>query len=574
MSKKEYDLLTEIQNLPPSPLETLKENSHYLRGTISESLNDPLTGAMREQDQPLIKFHGTYQQQDRDVDDERKQQKLEPLFGFLIRIRVPGGITSPKQWLVLDQLSDQYADRSMKLTTRQAFQFHGVLKRHLKTTIQKINNTLLDTLAACGDVNRNVMSSANPFESAVHAEVAGHARSISKHLTPQSAAYHEIWLDGTLVGGGEKEEEPLYGKNYLPRKFKTAIAIPPRNDTDVLSNDLGFIAIVEKDQLIGYNLTVGGGMAYTFGNKGTYPRVADVVGYFPKEQIVEVSEAVLVFQRDHGNRSDRKNARLKYTIDRFGLDYFRSELKRTHRIELEEVKPYEFQTLGDCYGWTQSADGLWHYTLFVEGGKLVDRNSYFAKTAVREIAKIHQGNFILTGNQNVIIAQVTREQKHKIEKILRKYKVVNGNRLSQLRQNSIACAALPFCGLAFAEAERYLPTLVDKLDKLLEANGLFNEPITIRMTGCPNGCGRPFLAEIGLVGKAPGRYNLYLGAGFTGNRLNKLFKEMLSEEEILAELTPIIGDFAKNRQLNERFGNFVIRQGYVKETIEGKNFHD
>jgi len=217
---------------------------------------------------------------------------------------------------------------------------------------------------------------------------------------------------------------------------------------------------------------------------------------------------------------------------------------------------------------------LWHYTLFVEGGKLVDRNSYFAKTAVREIAKIHQGNFILTGNQNVIIAQVTREQKHKIEKILRKYKVVNGNRLSQLRQNSIACAALPFCGLAFAEAERYLPTLVDKLDKLLEANGLFNEPITIRMTGCPNGCGRPFLAEIGLVGKAPGRYNLYLGAGFTGNRLNKLFKEMLSEEEILAELTPIIGDFAKNRQLNERFGNFVIRQGYVKETIEGKNFHD
>ena len=559
---------------PPSPIEIIKENSNYLRGTIIESLNDSLTGSIKEKDQVLSKFHGTYQQQDRDLDDERKHQKLEPLYSFLIRVRVPGGITTPAQWLALDELADKYADKTLKLTTRQAFQFHGVLKRNLKTTMQEINKTLLDTIAACGDVNRNVMSSANPFESPLHAEVAEDAKRISAHLTPQTAAYHEIWLDGKLFEGGEKEEEPLYGKTYLPRKFKTAIAIPPRNDTDVLSNDLGFIAIIENGQLFGYNVTVGGGMAYTFGNNNTYPRVADVVGYIPKDKIVEVSEAVLVFQRDHGNRSDRKNARLKYTVDRLGLDYFHSELKRSHGIQLEIAKPYKFTTLGDKYGWSKSADGQWHYTVFVEGGKLVDRTGYPAKTALREVAKIHSGSFILTGNQNVVIAQVSEKLKLKIESILKKYNVIDGKSLSQLRQNSIACAALPLCGLAFAEAERYLPSLVDKLDKVLEANGLLNEPITIRMTGCANGCGRPFLAEIGLVGRAPGKYNLYLGASFVGDRLNKLYKEMLSEEEIIAALTPILEDYAKTRDTNEHFGNFVIRKEYVKATTEGKKFHE
>jgi sulfite reductase (NADPH) hemoprotein beta-component len=559
---------------PPSPIEIIKENSNYLRGTIIESLNDSLTGSIKEQDQVLSKFHGTYQQQDRDLDDERKHQKLEPLYSFLIRVRVPGGITTPAQWLALDELADKYADKTLKLTTRQAFQFHGVLKRNLKTTMQEINKTLLDTIAACGDVNRNVMSSANPFESPLHAEVAEDAKRISAHLTPQTAAYHEIWLDGKLFEGGEKEEEPLYGKTYLPRKFKTAIAIPPRNDSDVLSNDLGFIAIIENGQLSGYNVTVGGGMAYTFGNNNTYPRVADVVGYIPKDKIVSVSEAVLVFQRDHGNRSDRKNARLKYTVDRLGLDYFHSELKRTHGIQLEVAKPYKFTTLGDKYGWSKSADGQWHYTVFVEGGKLVDRAGYPAKTALREVAKAHSGSFILTGNQNVVIAQVSEKLKLKIESILKKYNVIDGKSLSQLRQNSIACAALPLCGLAFAEAERYLPSLVDKLDKVLEANGLLNEPITIRMTGCANGCGRPFLAEIGLVGRAPGKYNLYLGASFVGDRLNKLYKEMLSEEEIIAALTPILEDYAKTKDTNEHFGNFVIRKGYVKATTEGKKFHE
>ena len=557
----------------PSPIEVIKENSNYLRGTISESLEDPLTGGIRKDDQVLIKFHGTYQQQDRDLDDERKRQKLEPLYSFLIRVRVPGGITTARQFLDLDSLSEQYGDKTLKLTTRQAFQFHGVLKRNLKTTIREINQSLLDTIAACGDVNRNVMCSANPFESSVHGEVAEDAKRISAHLTPQTNAYHEIWLDGKLVEGGEKEEEPLYGKLYLPRKFKIAIAIPPRNDSDVLSNDLGFIAIVEDGQLVGYNVTVGGGMAYTFGNEVTYPRVADVVGYFSKEKIVDVAEAVLIFQRDHGNRSERKNARLKYTIDRLGLDFFRSEIKRTKGIILEPSKKYHFDSMGDKYGWTQSADHLWHYTVFVEGGKLADRNGYLAKTALREIARIHQGTFILTGNQNLVIAQVSESQKPLIVKLLKKYKVADTSRLSLLRQNSIACAALPYCGLAFAEAERYLPTLIDRIDKVLESNGLLQTPISIRMTGCPNGCGRPFLAEIGLVGRTPGLYNLYLGAGFAGERLNKLYKEMLSEDEIIKALTPILEDYSQNRIKDEYFGDFVIRKNYIKATLEGKNFH-
>jgi len=570
---KKTEPMDNNNNPQPSPLEIIKEQSNYLRGTIKESLSDPLTGALRDEDQILIKFHGTYQQQDRDLDDDRKRQKLEPLYSFLIRVRVPGGVLSSQQWLNLDALTNQYGDKTMKLTTRQTVQFHGVLKRNLKTTIQKINQSLLDTLAACGDVNRNVMCSANPFESAVHAEVSEDAKRISAHLSPRTNAYHEIWLDGKLMEGGEKEVEPLYRKYYLPRKFKIAMAIPPRNDTDVLSNDLGFIAIVEEGKLIGYNLTVGGGMAYTFGNNATYPRVADVVGYLPKEKIVEAAEAVLIFQRDHGNRSERKNARLKYTIDRLGLDFFRAEINRTHGIVLEAVKEYKFITLGDKYGWTKSADGLWHYGVFVEGGKLTDKNGYLAKTALREIALVHQGTFILTGNQNVVITQVDESQKPVIEALLKKYKVINADKISALRQNSIACAALPLCALAFAEAERYLPTLIDRIDKVLETNGILQVPISIRMTGCANGCGRPFLAEIAFVGRAPGKYNLYLGASFTGERLNKLYKEMLSEDQIIEALIPILQDFALNRSEDEHFGDFVIRKEYVKETTAGLNFH-
>lgn len=557
----------------PGSFEELKANSNYLRGTIQESLADQVTGSLSPDDQLLIKFHGTYQQQNRDLDEERKKQKLEPLYSYLIRVRVPAGIVTPEQWVALDDLSAKYADNELKLTTRQAFQFHAVLKRNLKATIQEINQTLLDTISACGDVNRNVMSSANPYESLIHGDVAEDVKRVSEGLSPKSRAYHEIWLNKELIAGGEEEEEPLYGKVYLPRKFKTAMAIPPRNDTDVFSNDLGFIAIAENGKLIGYNLTVGGGMAFTFGNDNTFPRLADVVGYLPKEDVVKVSEAVVVFQRDHGNREDRKQARFKYTVEKYGLDYFKSEIKRTHGIELEEAKPYVFETQGDNYGWLQGADGQWHFTLFVEGGKLTDFKGLKAKTAIREIAEFHKGTFILTGNQNLVIAQVSEENKVRIEEVLSKYSIPSGESLSKLRKHSIACAALPYCSLSFAEAERYLPVLVDRLDDVLKDLGIYDLPISIRMTGCPNGCGRPFLGEIALVGRAPGLYNLYLGAGFGGERLNKLYKEMLSEDQILGILKPILTDYANSRETNERFGDFVIRKDYVKAVLAGREFH-
>ncbi len=554
--------------------EDLKANSNYLRGTIKESLANTHTGSLSADDQLLIKFHGTYQQQNRDLDEERKRQKLEPLYSYLIRVRVPAGIATPSQWIALDDLSAKYADNELKLTTRQAFQLHAVLKRNLKSTIKEINDSLLDTISACGDVNRNVMSSANPFESAVHAEVSADANLVSSSLSPKSRAYFEIWLDKELVAGGEQEEEPLYGKVYLPRKFKTAFAIPPRNDSDVLSNDLGFIAIVENNELIGYNLSIGGGMAYTFGNNKTFPRVADIVGFLKREDLVRVAEAVVVFQRDFGNREERKQARLKYTVEKYGLDFFKEQILKTHNLVLENAKEFKFETQGDNYGWLKGPDGLWHYTMFVEGGKLTDYKGTKAKTAVREIAEFHTGTFILTGNQNLVIAQVSEENKSKIQKILADYQIPEGKNLSQLRRHSIACASLPYCSLSFAEAERYLPSVVDEIDKVLAELDLLETPISIRMTGCPNGCGRPFLGEIAFVGKAPGLYNLYLGAGFTGERLNKLYKEGVKDTDIISTLRPILEDYAANKLDNEHFGDFVIRREYIKAVLKGNQFHE
>jgi len=559
------------QNL--SEVEIIKENSNYLRGTLKESLETEITGSIAPADTNLIKFHGSYQQYDRDLESERKRQKLEPLYSFMTRIRLPGGIATPKQWIEIDRLSDEFGSGTIKLTTRQAFQIHGILKRNLKPAIQEIYNALLDTIAACGDVNRNVMCNPNSTQSPVHAEAYELAKKISEHLTPNTTAYHEIWLDKKLVAGGQKDEEPIYGKTYLPRKFKIAIAIPPYNDCDVFANDLGLIAIEENGKLIGYNVAIGGGMGMTFGNNETYPRLASVIGFCTKEQAVDVAEKVVITQRDLGNRSDRKNARLKYTIDRLGLEKFTEEFHHRLGYHLQEAKSYTFESNGDAYGWIQGVDKNWHFTLFVEGGRVKDTESVLLKTALLRIAEIHQGDFRLTGNQNLIIANVPPDKKKQIETILRKNKILPDKVLTGLRQSSLACVALNTCSLAFAEAERYLPSLIDKLDEIVIANGIAKEPIVVRMTGCPNGCARPYLGEIGFVGKAPGRYNLYLGAGFSGDRLNKLYRENINEEEILAALTPVLEDYAKTRQSGERFGNFVIRKAYVKETKEGLDFH-
>ena len=565
--------------------EQIKDASNYLRGTLLEGLADTSTGGLCADDTQLTKFHGIYQQDDRDIRGERRKKKLEPAFSFMIRVRVPGGISSSKQWLEMDRLAHTYANGTLKLTTRQAFQFHGVIKTNLKTTVAEINDSLFDTLAACGDVNRNVMCNPNPDESEVHADVQRLAGAISDHLSPRTGAYHEIWIDD---GSGEKqkvtydppildhfdtEEEPIYGKHYLPRKFKTVIAVPPSNDVDIYAHCLGYIAIVENKKVVGYNVTVGGGMGMTHGSEDTFPRLADVMGFCTPEQAVAVSEAVVIAQKQHGNREERKNARLKYTVDRLGIDKFREIVEELLGYQLEKPRPFEFTHNGDRFGWTEDHKGKWHYTMYISNGRVLDTDEYPMMTGLREIAKVHKGDFRLTANQNLQLGNVTKAAKPKIEKLLKKYKIFDSNGASALRLNSMACVALPTCGLALAESERYLPDLITELEELLDETGLRQDAMTIRMTGCPNGCARPYIAEIGFVGKGPGTYNLYLGAGFSGDRLSKLYKPSVKSTEVKEILRPLFKDYATNREKNEKFGDFVIRQGYVKATKKGSEFH-
>lgn len=555
--------------------EGIKTRSNFLRGTILEGLADESTGALSDDDCQLTKFHGFYMQDDRDIRAERRKKKLDKAYSFMIRLRMPGGVCTPKQWLALDEIADTYANGTIRLTTRQTIQYHGVIKTALKPTMKAINATLLDTIAACGDVNRNVLSCSLPEKSEAHAVAFKLAKEVSDHLLPRTRAYHEIWLDGEKVESTEEEIEPLYGKTYLPRKFKVVVAVPPSNDVDIFAHDLGYIAILDKTgKVTGYNVTVGGGMGMTHGVKETYPRVADVLGFCTPEQAVDVGEKVMLVQRDYGDREDRKHARLKYTIEDRGIDWFRKEVEKRLGYKLQKPKAYKFTHTGDNYGWQEGSDGKWYCTLFVQNGRIKDTEGYQLKTALRELAQIHKGDFRLTANQNFIIAGVSKSNKGKIDKLLADYHVFENQARSGLRRNSMACVALPTCGLALAESERYLPSLIDKLEDLLDETGLREEDIVIRMTGCPNGCARPYLAEIGFVGKAPGKYNLYLGAAFNGSRLNKLYKENVTEELAIEALKPLIRSYADGRKKGERFGDFVIRRGYVRATEKGPDFHD
>lgn len=567
--------------------EGIKDASNYLRGTLLEGLADSSTGSLSKDDQQLTKFHGIYQQDDRDIRSERRKKKLEPAYSFMIRVRVPGGVSSPEQWLEMDRLAQDYANGALKLTTRQAFQFHGVIKSNLKQTIYEINQSLFDTVAACGDVNRNVMCNPNPYQSKVHQDAQDLATKISNHLTPRTGAYHEIWLDDgsgekvkvtydpPILGEAAEGEEPIYGKHYLPRKFKTVVAVPPSNDVDIYAHDLGFIAILDEkeESIVGYNVTVGGGMGMTHGNEATFPRLADVMGFCTPEQALAVSEAVVLVQRDNGNREERANARLKYTIERMGLDAFRAECEKLLGFKMEEPRPFHFEHNGDRFGWVEDHRGNWHCTMFIENGRVFDTEEYPLMTGLREIAKIHKGDFRLTANQNLIIANISPKQKAKIVKLMEAHKMIDSHERSALRLNSMACVALPTCGLALAESQRYLPDLITDLEDVLEEGGLRHDAITIRMTGCPNGCARPYLAEIGFVGRGPDTYNVYLGAGFAGDRLSKLYQQSVKGGDVKALLRPVILDYSKNREDGERFGDFAVRAGYVKPTLNGRDFH-
>ena len=553
--------------------EYIKEASEYLRGTLKEGLAEEITGAISEDDQQLVKFHGMYLQDDRDLRAERSKKKMEKAFAFMIRMRIPGGELTPKQWLAIDEIGRTYANGTLRLTTRQTFQLHGVIKSNLKTTLQAMDKVMLDTLAACGDVNRNVMCNPNPYQSRAHAASLKLAEDISNHLTPKGGAYREIWLDGEKIAGSSEEvAEPIYGRTYLPRKFKTVIAVPPSNDVDVFAHDLGFIAILDNfGEIAGWNVTVGGGMGMTHGEPDTYPRTADVMGFCLPDDALAIAEAVLTVQRDWGDRTNRKHARLKYTIEDRGLDVFRAEVEKRSGKKLGPPKFFHFDSTGDRLGWTEGEDGRQHLTLFIENGRIKDMPGKQLLTGLRRIAEIHKGDFRCTANQNVIVANVAKEDRAAIEKIAAEHGL--DSNLTGLRRNSMACVALPTCGLALAESERYLPDLVAAMEERLATNGLSDDDIVIRMTGCPNGCARPYLAEIGLVGKGPGRYNLYLAAAFDGSRLSKLYAEDLEHEAIIETLDPLFSAYAKNRRDGERFSEFLIRTGVVAPTSNGRDFH-
>jgi len=555
-------------------VQVIKDDSNFLRGTIAEGLVDTSTGALAADDCQLTKFHGIYQQDDRDIRNERKKAGLEPLYSFMIRVRVPGGVATPAQHLRISELADLYGNGDMKLTTRQAYQLHGIFKSDLKRTIQEINYTLMDTLAACGDVNRNVMCSVNPHDSEVHKQALGLSQAISAHLSPQTSAYHEIWLDKKRVSTSP-DVEPLYGKTYLPRKFKVAVAVPPHNDVDVFAHCAGFIAIVENGELVGYNVTAGGGMGMTHNNKATFPRLANVLGFCTQEQAVDVVEKIMLVQRDYGDRVNRKHARLKYTLEDHGAEWYRDEVERRLGFKLEEQRPYKFESSDDQFGWNQASDGKWHYTLFVENGRVIDKEVEFSdgskqmvsiKKGLDALMAVHKGEVRLTNNQNIMLSNIESADKPGLEQILKDFGFDN-KQFAQPRKTAMACVALPTCTLALAEAERYLPKLVNKIEKIMTNCGIGEESIKIRMTGCPNGCARPYLGEIGFVGRAPGLYNMYLGAGHAGERLNKLYKESIGEAQILEVLTPMIEAYSKDRETDEKFGDFTIRAGYVKANM-------
>ncbi|MHB8495905.1 MAG: NADPH-dependent assimilatory sulfite reductase hemoprotein subunit [Casimicrobiaceae bacterium] len=557
---------------PLSPVEIIKAGSRQLRGSIAEGLENMSTGALADDDTQLAKFHGIYQQDDRDVRAERRRKKLERAFSFMVRVRIPGGALTPKQWLMLDRIAGRHANGTIRLTTRQSIQFHGTIKSNLREAIRDINACLLDTIAACGDVNRNVMSSANPRQSGAHAAAFALAQDLGRRLLPRSTAYYEIWLEDRKIHEGAHPvvEEPIYGSTYLPRKFKIAVAVPPDNDVDVYAHDLGFIAIVENGEVVGWNVTVGGGMGMTHGEPRTFPRTADALGFCRRNQAVEVAEAVVTAQRDYGDRSDRKHARLKYTIEDRGIEWFRAEVERRLGYRLDYAREIRFDRSGDRYGWTQDIGGLWQNTLFIESGRVRDIGARTARSALHALAEQQLGEFRITPNQNLMICGVDTARRAEVEHLLRQHGLAS--ELSGLRLSSIACVALPTCGLALAESERYLPSLIDDLEKTIEQAGLRYDEIVIRMSGCPNGCSRPYLAEIGLVGRNPGIYNLYLGAAFNGTRLNALYRRDVGHDEILESLAPLILRYARERETDEHFGDFVVRKGYVKSMVTGRLF--
>ena len=538
--------------------EDIKAAIPTLSGTIAATFNDPANDHFSEDDNQFLKFHGSYQQDDRDL------RKTGKKYIMMIRGRIPGGVMTAKQYGVFDQLATDYGNNTLRITTRQSIQFHGVVMAGLQPLVKKINECLLSTLAACGDVNRNVLAPPTPAYTPAREQVFADAHKVALALAPQTKAYHSIWIDGVQLDNDAAENknfvDPLYGKTYLPRKFKIAFVIPPVNDLDLFTNCLGFIAVVENDKLIGYNLCVGGGLGRSHGNTQTYPRLADVIGFFTPDKVVEVAKAVLTIHRDFGDRTDRKHARLKYVVAERGVKFMQDEVNKRAGITLAPNAPYKFTTTADLLDWRKAVDGSNFLGLFVSMGRVKDTDVCKMKTGLRQVAdKFPKVEFRLTANQNLILANVSDADKAAINAILAAHGVKTENQTTILHAASMACPSLPTCGLGLAESERYLPGLIDRLQKVCDDLGLGSEEIIIRSTGCPNGCARPYMAEIAFVGKAPGRYQVWLGGDATGTRLNRVWKDVMKDPDIENELRPVLARFAKERNASERFGDWCDR---------------
>lgn len=560
----ETAVATPAKEKKPTHNEEIKTAIPTLAGTLAANLADPTTDRFSDDDQQFMKFHGIYQQDDRDL------RKTGKKFMFMIRGRIPGGVLSPKGYLVYDDLATRFGNDTLRITSRQSFQFHGVVKSGLGPLMKAINEAMMDTLAACGDVNRNVMSPPAPASSELHEQLLADATRTSEALMPKTAAYHAIWVEGVQLDLEDPKNkdfvDPLYGRTYLPRKFKIAFALPPLNDVDLLTNCLGFIAIEENGKLIGYNLAAGGGLGRSHGNTETYPRIADIIGFVTREQLVDAAKAVLTVHRDFGDRTDRKHARLKYILEEKGAAWFRTELETRLGYKLAEAKPTEFKRQGDTFGWGKALDGSLYLGLYVETGRIKNQDGYNLKTALRAIVEKYQVETRLTPSQNLILARIQPQHQAEITALLAAHGIPVEKQANALRLASMACPSMPTCGLGLAESERYLPGLLTRFDEVLAELGLADEEIIIRMTGCPNGCARPYMAEIGFVGKGPGRYQLWLGGNESSTRLNRIYRDLIKDPDILTELRPLFARWKAERLAGtERFGDWVERVLWKEE---------
>lgn len=542
-----------------SKVEAVKRGSRALRGTIAEGLTAP-SSHFDEADHQLLKFHGTYQGVDRDTATERKQKGVEKDYEFMIRVKIPGGRLTAEQYLVLDDLAGLYGGGKLRITTRQGVQFHGVLKSGLKETIAGINAALMTTLSACGDVVRNVTATPAPIADDIHRRLQADARRLSAALEPRTRAYHEIWVDGEPLHGAD-EQDPLYGEVYLPRKFKIGLATPDDNSIDVLTNDLGIIALFEGQELRGYNLAVGGGLGMTHNKPQTYPRLATPLAFVTPDDLVDAVKAVILVQRDHGDRTNRKHARLKYLVDEKGLAWFKSEVEARLGGALPDPRPMPPFRIVDHMGWHPQGDGNWYLGLPVDNGRVRDGGGTDLRSALRAIFTEHRATPILMPTQDILLADIDEADKPAIEEVLRRFGVKLPWTLTPVARWAMACPALPSCALALNEAERIRVPLIQEFEAALARHDLLDEKFSVRITGCPNGCARPYAGDVGIVGRTPNEYAIYLGGDFEGTRLSQLVFERVRLDRVVATMEPLFETFKTQRVSGEGFGDFCHRLG-------------